>query len=103
MPQRLEDVYVVGAVQKPGAYPFIPDFTALDYVGLAGSTENAGGISRTKVVRRDSHNKLDAKAPVEAGDIVFVPRRVEFGIREITSIVAAITNILVMGKVLKIF
>ena len=34
VPQRTEDVYVIGAVQQPGTYPYIPGLTVQDYVGL---------------------------------------------------------------------
>ncbi len=104
VPQRLEEVYVIGAVRNPGPYPFIPDLKAVDYVGMAGSSENAAKPGRTKIVRRGSDKQLSAlNLPLNPGDVVFVPRRVEFGVREITAIIATAANLLIAAKAVKIF
>lgn len=101
VPQRLEDVYVIGAVHKPGPYPYIPGFKAQDYVGLAGSTYQAKNIASTKVIDADSNKQKKGKdLLVEAGDTVFVPTRNDFGYREIISAIGATTNILIAIRAL---
>ncbi len=64
-------VYVKGAVQKPGAYPFVLNLTAKDYAGMAGGDFQSGHIKKIKVYHV-STGKTE-KGPdilVQAGDIV---------------------------------
>ncbi len=99
LPQRNEDVYVIGAVRNPGAYPFIPKLKVQDYVGFAGSTENGVHLTKCKVIRYGSQiQEKGADLLVEPGDTVFVPRRTEFGVNEITSIVATIMSVIISMK-----
>ncbi|RMF66402.1 MAG: hypothetical protein D6743_06450 [Calditrichaeota bacterium] len=99
VPQRTEDVYVVGAVRYPGPYAYYPNLKAIDYVGFAGSTERAGSLSRIKIYRRGSRQVFKgATQVVEPGDTVVIPQRVQFGVREITLLVSTVTSILLTMK-----
>lgn len=99
VPQRQEYVYVIGAVRNPGEFPYVPELRVRDYVGLAGSTELATHLSKCKVIRRGTKEEIEgADVQVEPGDTVFVPRRMEFGVREVTAIVGQITSILIALK-----
>jgi len=83
IPQRREDVYVVGAVRAPGAYPYIPGWKIQDYVGVAGSMYQAVNIRNVKIV--DPISKKQKKGddtPIEAGTLVWVPAKTQFGVRE---------------------
>ncbi|MCG8605759.1 polysaccharide export protein [bacterium] len=99
IPSRQEEVYVVGAVQQPGPYVYYPSLRALDYVGFAGSTEKAKGISKVQLIRKGS-SKAE-RGPlllVEPGDTVFVPEKQQLGVREVTSVVLSVTQILLAMK-----
>ncbi|MFQ5605282.1 MAG: SLBB domain-containing protein [bacterium] len=104
VPQRYEDVFVIGAVRNPGAFPYVPGLAVRDYVGLAGSHELAVDLSKSKIIRRGGTEQLKgANIAVEPGDTVFVPKRNEFGIREITLIVGQATSIIIALKAVGVF
>ncbi len=76
LPQDKRFVYVIGAVQKPGNYTYINNLVAKDYVGFAGSTENAGNLNQIKVIHTESGKvEKGSDAPVYPGDVVQVPIR----------------------------
>ncbi len=99
VPQRAEEVYVVGAVQAPGAYAYYPNLRAMDYVGIAGSTDRAKSLSRVKVIRKDTLEEVrGGDVPIQPGDMVVVPQKQVFGVREITTLVITVTNVLLTMK-----
>ena len=101
VPQRNEEVYVIGAVRNAGPYAYYPNLTAIDYIGFAGSTERAVKPSKVQLIRNNSENPLKAKGLIiEPGDTVYVPQRSEFGLREITSLIVTVTNVLLTMKAL---
>jgi protein involved in polysaccharide export with SLBB domain len=64
-------VYVKGAVQSPGAYPYVMNLTARDYAGMAGGDFRSGSIKNVRVYH--AHSGKTEKGPdvrVEAGDVV---------------------------------
>jgi len=95
LPQRDEKVYVVGAVLKPGAYLFYPNFRVADYVGLAGSTEKATKLTKFKLLRQGAKEPVKYKGQlIKPGDTILVPEKNTFGVREIALITGQITTIL---------
>lgn len=95
VPGTQHDVYVIGAVQKPGRHPYYPDLKAFEYIGLAGAHEKASGLSKTKVIRAGTNEEVKgATVPVEPGDTIFIPEKTEFGIREITQIVGTLASVI---------
>ncbi len=76
LPQAKRSVYVLGAVQKPGSYKYINNLVAKDYVGLAGSTENAGGLKQIKVIHTGTgKSEKGGDVRVYPGDVIQVPIR----------------------------
>ena len=73
IPSITDSVYVQGAVFRPGPYPYYPNFSAQDYAGLAGPTENAAGLKGIRV-RHASSGKVEhgPDAPVYPGDTIEV-------------------------------
>ncbi len=76
---RYRPVYIMGEVQRPGAYPYYSGITVMNMVALAGGytyRASKGGIG---VVRPTESEKEPQKAPETAylapGDIVIVPER----------------------------
>ncbi len=96
VPQRKEDVYVIGAVQQPGTYPYVPGLTAQDYLGFAGAMFQANSPDKARVYRHDSDIREKGKdVPVGPGDTVFVPKKQDFGIREVAVIVGQASSLLI--------
>ncbi len=104
VPQRQEDVYVVGAVQQPGSYPFMPGMNIQDYVGLAGAIYQGSEPHKAKVIRHGTDQKEEGSdVPVGPGDTVYVPRARDFGFREILLVVGQAAQVLIALSVTGVF
>lgn len=80
-------VYVLGEVEKPGAYGVTPNMSLIDAVALAGGPTDDGNSKRIQVIRPSSGVAStvalrDLMAPgrevdfaLQDGDVVYVPRR----------------------------
>jgi protein involved in polysaccharide export with SLBB domain len=75
---RYRPVYIMGEVQKPGAYPYYSGITVLNAVALAGGYTYRANSGRINVVR-PSDDKEPQRATETAylapGDIVIIPER----------------------------
>ncbi|MCH7513270.1 MAG: SLBB domain-containing protein [Bacteroidetes bacterium] len=101
VPKRNEEVYVIGAVRSAGPYAYYPNLTAIDYIGFAGSTERAVKPSKVQLIRNNSEKPLNAKGLIiEPGDTVYVPQKSTFGLRDITTLIVTVTNVLITMKAL---
>ncbi len=99
VPSRKEEVYVIGAVNFPGPYPFYPNLHAIDYAGFAGSNEKAVKHTKIRVVRAGGKQTIKGhNTPINPGDTVVIPERAKFGLQEATTLVFTLTNILVTLK-----
>lgn len=103
IPKRYERVYVVGAVRNPGAFPYKPNLTSQDYVGLAGSTEMAVKLSKVQVIHRNQKVEKGKDILIQPGDTIFVPKRVEFGIIQGFAVASQISSILIALKAVGVF
>lgn len=91
VPPSPNSIYVLGAVRKPGVFPYIPGDGIKEYVTLAGGATVHGVLSSVKVVRVISGvakpdvmnvnlqaeltgGKISRSPLLEAGDVIFVPR-----------------------------
>ena len=72
-------IEILGAVLKPGRYPYTKDITYDEYVDLAGGlTETA---TRKKfIIKAGTGQRLPIKKTVqiEKGDIIFIPEKMEY-------------------------
>lgn len=89
VPQSVMLVYVLGSVRMPGVFPMSDNMTLLQLVTRAGGFDEVLGHMKHVVIIRgeDKANSkvmlVDAKAmlktgadmPLEAGDIIYVPRK----------------------------
>lgn len=79
-------IFVLGKVDKPGAFPFSDGMTIVEAIALAGGEADDGALRRTKVARRvngqevkftvDVNRITNGDAPdveLMPSDIVFVP------------------------------
>ena len=71
--------YILGEVQKPGAYPYVSGMTVLNAAAIAGgftyrAKDDGFSISRTE---NGTHTKLNASddTPVRPGDVITIPER----------------------------
>lgn len=84
---KMEDMFVLGAVARPGAYPAQPDWTVMDALAAAGNVAPGGQLNAILIRRRpdgtSEHTNINlatmvqGRAPeaakVKAGDILYVP------------------------------
>jgi len=98
-----EMVYITGEVAHPGAYPYIPDMTAEDYVGYAGGPRNSGKGNSAKVIRNGSVVKGNSKIIVQRGDNIMVPRKLSRSFRDMYNIILPITSLILSAKAAGVF
>jgi protein involved in polysaccharide export with SLBB domain len=71
--------YIVGEVEKPGAYPYTGGLTVLSAIAIAGGTTYRANQSRVLIQHtgEDSMREynMDAPIPILPGDIIQIPRR----------------------------
>ncbi len=72
-------IYILGEVQKPGAYPYYSGETVLNAVAVAGGYTYRAGNSRIDVIRPTDGQRQPQRAEESSylapGDIVVVPER----------------------------
>jgi protein involved in polysaccharide export with SLBB domain len=74
LPVAEDRVFILGEVKTPGGQDFRPDFSARDYVALAGGATNRGRLDNTVVTFRNGKTYAMADAPpLEPGAVVTVP------------------------------
>jgi protein involved in polysaccharide export with SLBB domain len=76
IPVLRDYVYVIGAVMTPGSFPYESNFTAQDYVGLAGGQTTGGSDSGWKALNADGKKRsLDRDDYVLPGETIIVSER----------------------------
>lgn len=80
-------VYVMGAVQKPGAYRLTPDMSVLDALAQAGGPNEDGKPQEIMIYRpgQNAAERIDMRSlmtgdrktnfALEEGDVIYVPKR----------------------------
>ena len=92
-------VYVKGAVQTPGAFPYVANLTARDYAGMAGGNYQSASIKSVKVY--NSYTGKMKKGPdtiVEAGDVVDLPQSWGNRFRDVASIISTMASVVLAAK-----
>ena len=71
--------YIVGEVEKPGAYPYTGGLNVLSAIAIGGGTTYRADQSRVEIQHAgegEMHEyQLDSPIPILPGDIIKVPRR----------------------------
>ena len=97
IPPLVNQVYVVGAVKSPGAYYFLPNMRARDYLGWAGRTEK--GSDNVKIRRRTTGKVVKGlDKMVERGDIVIVPKKWYITVKEFMESILPATSLILAAK-----
>ncbi len=88
VPKRLNTVYVVGAVMRPGPVDYDPSFTLIDYIGKARGPHREAALQAATIVRGPPDNvekirvdyrrllrgdPLYENPQIEPGDIIVIP------------------------------
>lgn len=68
--------YIIGAVNRPGRYPYVDQMSALNAVALAGGFNNQA-VESVVFIRREGSNKeeevpVDRTTPIYPGDVIKV-------------------------------
>jgi polysaccharide export outer membrane protein len=71
--------YIVGEVEKPGAYPYTGGLTVLSAIAIAGGTTYRANQSKVLIQHAGEGTmreyNMDAPIPILPGDIIQIPRR----------------------------
>jgi polysaccharide export outer membrane protein len=71
--------YIVGEVEKPGAYPYTGGLTVLSAIAIAGGTTYRANQSKVLIQHAGEGSmreySTDAPIPILPGDIIQIPRR----------------------------
>ena len=106
------NVYVLGEVQRPGAYSLTPDMTLLDALAQAGGPTEDAAPRSMRLIRSAGGTMAEIPLPalldpkggrnigLEEGDILWVPRSGLASLGWFAQQVAPFVNMLVVGKVL---
>lgn len=94
-----EYVYVRGAVQNPGAYPYSHHMKAIDYAGLAGGDYRSAGYRSVRVYHvRSGETRKGPDVVVEPGDVVHVDSHWTQRFDVIIRIIPTITSLILAAK-----
>lgn len=98
IPQRRRGVVVEGAIYKPGIYPYNPNFSAGQYIDVAGGPSRmAQSGSRFRLVSPDGHVRTTKRGgAIEPGDTLVLPERT-FSSGEVVSLVMGGVGLLLSG------
>jgi polysaccharide export outer membrane protein len=73
---RYRPFYILGEVQRPGAYPYYSGATVLNAVAQAGGYTYRARTNRASVVKAEgSQQTADENAYVQPGDVIIIPER----------------------------
>ncbi|MFH1941403.1 MAG: hypothetical protein ABIL68_04805, partial [bacterium] len=97
-------VYVKGAVQVSGAYPYILNLRARDYAGMAGGDYRSGSIKSVRTYH--VYSGKEEKGPdvlVEPGDVVHLDATLNERLRNIVQLIPILTSLILAAKAAGIF
>ncbi len=108
-------VYVLGEVNRPGAYHLTPDMTFLDLLGQGGGATKDGSLDTLYVVRpKDGTSRIidlkkivkgnqNLNVSLEEGDVLYVPERKLAKFNYVIEKISPFFSTLFLGKALSGF
>lgn len=88
-------VYVRGAVEIPGAFPYNPDFGAAEYIGMAGGPTERGLVSKSYVIKKDGTKVSLKRAKIEKGNTIVVKKVFLKWWEDYLTIASAVTTVII--------
>jgi len=96
IPTNYNRVYVRGEVANPGAFAYIANYKASDYIGLAGALETAEKNIKVKVIRQKSGEILEGgDVIVQKGDTIVLNKRPREVTKEYMQILAPVISMII--------
>ena len=71
---REDGIMVNGFVQKPGAYHYIPGYSAYNYISMAGGNSKDGSTKKIKIYHKDGKVSTKLSTKLIRGDVIIVER-----------------------------
>lgn len=94
-----EYVYVHGAVQNPGSFPFVVGYKAADYVGLAGGTAEMASLGDVKILHAETgKTEKGAAREVHRGDTILVPTAGRNKLSQYVTMTAQLATLLIAAS-----
>jgi len=88
-------VYVEGEVEKPGIFPYIPDFSLKEYIGRAGGPTSRANLRESFVIKRDGTRKPLKKTTIDKGDTIVIKEVFLKWWQDYITIASAITTVVI--------
>lgn len=70
---KYRPIYILGEVQKPGQYPYVPGMTVTTAVAIAGGYTFRANTKRAAITRGRDERRGTGMAAVLPGDVIRVP------------------------------
>ena len=101
IPSKISHVEILGAVQSPGTYPYVENYSVLDYINESGSFTNSS--NGNFYVIKSNGEKININLEynkVMDGDIIFIEQNPDINkwmkFKEIMSVLGQIATLLVV-------
>jgi protein involved in polysaccharide export with SLBB domain len=94
IPTNRDRVYVKGEVLQPGSFPYLANYTSMDYAGFAGILESAKNLKDIYIIHKETGQiEKGSDVVVHRGDVVIVPRNARESLKDILAILTPIISI----------
>ena len=71
---RNDGIMVNGFVQKPGAYAYVPGYSAYNYISMAGGNTKDGSANKIKILHSNGTSSRNSNTVLKRGDVIIVER-----------------------------
>ncbi len=95
-------VYVRGAVQSPGSFPYIVGYKVADYVGLAGATAESAKLASVKIIHgRTGKTGKGPDEDVERGDTIVVSTSLRSKFSQYLTITSQVATLVIAAAAIR--
>jgi len=97
VPSSNDYIYVGGEVTYPGAYPYIPGLTAVDYIGMAGGVKYNGVTGKYWLFRNGKMKKYSYKRSdiqIFPGDKILIKQQLIYTIKDYFQVIATAGSVI---------
>jgi len=94
IPPLINRVFIQGEVKTPGALGYYANYTAIDYVGMAGALETAVSPKGYIIIRSKTGQKIKGgDTIIEKGDTIIVEKKGREVIKDLFSIITPVISL----------